>query len=64
MNKKTISSTTVAIILATGLAASNVSPAFAKSHNEHMSTATQKNKDAKEEMVKVSEDAMLSLRDT
>ena len=53
----------MAIILATGLAASNVSPVFAKGHSVHMSATTWKNKVAEEELVKVSEDAMISLRD-
>ena len=63
MNKKTILSTMIATILATGLAASYVSPAFAKNNSEHISATTQKDKVAKEELVKVSDDAMISLRD-
>ena len=63
MNKKTILTTTIAAILATGLAVSYVSPAFAKNNSEHMSATTQKNKAAEEELVKVSDDAKISLRD-
>jgi len=63
MNKKTILSTTMAIILATGLAAADVSPIFAKGDSGHMSATTQTDKTADKDLIKVSDDARISLRD-
>jgi hypothetical protein len=73
MNKQTILSATIATILTTGLVASNLPSAFAMggdigSHATLKQSARSKGKDqksklAEQDLVKVSDDALLSMRD-
>jgi hypothetical protein len=63
MNKKKILPVTIAAILASSIFASGVSPVFASQADTSKATMTAQQKKAEKSMVKVSQDALISLRD-